>query len=476
VSEGPDIVWIYCDELRADALGCYGHPEFEVHTPHLDRLARMGTRFANSFCNSPICVASRICTLTGLHCERTGVYSNEGAWPKFEMPRQLDTFPQALARAGYQTANFGKIHVNRAMQSAENPAERCFQVNEPAGGGMGFWTHLGDEGVQMIRPPRGGMNGGVYPADEPYPPDAVVRNALAWMQTAESPAFTRISILQPHTPVLPPAAYADLYVDAVPADKLPAIPPGLSLYEKLAGEAFMLDQMDPEQYRLCVAHYYAQVAWIDDQVGLVLADLEKRGRLENTIIVFSADHGNPLGETGGFEKHGFMATVHRVPHLMAWPGTLPADRVDDAITDSLDLGPTLFDLCGVDCPAQFGGRSVVSEPAREAVFSTISHGRPFSKRGPNGGSGVWTGNRGWPRRTCVRTDRWRFERNVLLDGEPPTTTEDVDAFLVDWRADPLEFTNVVAQPEHADVVEHLSQLIDDHIVGSVEVPDRCLQK
>jgi choline-sulfatase len=104
-------MWIYCDELRADALGCHGHAEFDIQKPHLDAFAERGIRFANHFCNSPICVPSRICTLSGRYCEQTGVYSNEGSWPHFRLPELLDTFPPVFARNGYATANVGKIHL-----------------------------------------------------------------------------------------------------------------------------------------------------------------------------------------------------------------------------------------------------------------------------------------------------------------------------------------------------------------------------
>ena len=84
--EKPDIIWIYCDELRTDALACYGHPRLQLRTPNLDRLASSGVRFTNNFCNAPVCVASRYCTLTGLYPEDTGVYNNEGAWSNFRCP------------------------------------------------------------------------------------------------------------------------------------------------------------------------------------------------------------------------------------------------------------------------------------------------------------------------------------------------------------------------------------------------------
>ena len=462
----PNIVWIYCDELRADALGCYGHPELDIRTPNLDRVAKMGVRFDNCFCNSPVCVPSRMSTLTGLYPEDTGVYNNEAAWPHFRLPREFDTLPEALARSGYTTANFGKVHLPPEMQP--------FQVHNPEGGGMGIWQHLGEEAVQMVRSPGGGMNGGVFPAGEPYPPDAVMRNALDWMTDAPWPYLVRMSILQPHTPVLPPAAFADLYVDAM-GGKLPQVPEGVSAFQKRIAEVHGLDRMDPEKFRLACAHYYGQVAWIDTQVGLALDFLESRGELENTVIAFGSDHGNPLGETGHFEKHTFAPSVHRVPFLVCRPGTIPAGQVREDVCEGLDLPRTLFDLAGIESPECFKGRSVFSDPPPEAVYSTIGYGRPNSKMGPNGGRGEWYGGRGWPRRACIRTGRFRLDRNAIID-DNPVAGADVDLFLADVQNDPEEITNIAADPRHAQNVARLSTMIERHTEGGVEVPPECLER
>ena len=111
----PNILWIYCDELRTDALGCYGHDTIHPRTPHIDTLAENGTLFENCLCNSPVCVPSRVSTLTGCYPEDTGVYHNEGAWRGYQMPSKVITFPQVFTENGYVTANFGKWHVPPEM-------------------------------------------------------------------------------------------------------------------------------------------------------------------------------------------------------------------------------------------------------------------------------------------------------------------------------------------------------------------------
>ncbi len=474
MSDTPDIVWIYCDELRTDALGCYGHSRLRLHTPNLDGLADRGVRFTNNFCNAPVCVASRCSTLTGLYPEDTGVYNNEGAWPNFRLPRRLNTFPAEFSKNGYATANFGKLHVAPEMRPGLSSDNDIFQYHDGAGGDMRFWQHLGEETVQMIRAPNGGMQGGVFPDDVPYPPDSVAENALDWIRTADSPFLARISILQPHTPVLPPAKYVRQLDDLDPGLPGP-LPDTLSAFERRVAEVYDVASMPAEELRAARLHYYAQVAWIDAQVGRVVESLERAGRLERTVIVFGSDHGNPIGDTGAFEKLTYTPTVHRVPLMISWPSTIPSGQIRDDICDSLDIGRTFFALAGIDTPEPFKGRDLFADPPPDAIYSTIGYGQSVSKMAPNGGRGEWYGGRGWPRRSCIRTSQFRLDKNVLIDGAQPGP-DDQDIFLADVQADPAELKNLALEPQYADVVRELSGRLDRHCEDSVEVTPEYLQR
>ena len=462
----PNVVWIYCDELRTDALGCYGGAagarRVRLRTPHVDSIAEGGVRFDNCFCNSPVCVSSRVCTLTGLYPEQTGVYHNEAAWPKFVLPRPLLTFPEVFARHGYATADFGKLHLPPEMQP--------WQHRRPEGGGMRpLFDIVGREGPDIITSGRvRSYIGGRFPAGVAYPPEQLTRNALAWLARAERPFLARLSYVQPHTPVYPPPPFDALYAPeefGEPAMEAPAA----SAFERRFAEVVGAEVLTGEQVRRAQACYYGLVAWVDSQVGRVLEFLHDSGRDRDTIVVFGADHGASLGEGGCYAKHIFAPQVHRVPRLIACPALLPAGSVRTDICESLDLARTLFGLCGIDPPEPFGGRDLFADEAPEAVYATIGFGLPDSRAFPNCGAGTYVGGRGWPRRACVRTRRLRLDRTVRIDGRAPRP-EERDVFFADVQADADERTNRADEPALRELRERLEALIDAHVAGCVE-PD-----
>ncbi|MEM7130216.1 MAG: sulfatase-like hydrolase/transferase [Chloroflexota bacterium] len=473
----PNILWIYCDELRSDALGCYGNPYATMQTPHIDSIAEQGVLFENSFCNSPVCVASRSSILTGLYPEQTGVYHNEAVWPNYRFDEthfgeQCNkaipiTFPEVFAQQGYTTANFGKVHVPAALRS---------WIHSDVSGSnmMDFYHDIDPADLKPILAPGPPLViGGVYPGDRSYPADVVTNNTLAWLENVDGPWLTRVSYLQPHTPVFPPAPLDKLYQEGNFPDTI-ADGSGLSRFEQSFGDVIGTRGLSPQAIFQSQIQYYGLVAWIDLQVGKLLEYLQQRNQLENTIIVFGADHGASLGECGRYQKQTFAPESHRVPRIISWPGTLPKGEQRSELCQSMDLARTLSGLTGVELPEQFQGRDLFSTPASEAIYSTIGYGFASSRPFPNLGFGNFVdagGNEhGWPRRACVRTDRYRLDKNVRLNGEA-VAPELEDIFLADAQADPSENTNLADQPEYAEMVARLSKTLDDHVANSVEVPE-----
>jgi len=456
----PNIVWLYCDELRTDALGCYGHPDIDPLTPHIDTLALNGTVFDNNFCNAPVCVPSRVSTLTGRYPEQTGVYNNEGAWQGYRMPTEVVTFPQVFAEHGYVTANFGKWHVPPEMNR--------WDVCEREGASMGDLLDIVGRDDPSVIAPEGVRTylGGAFPAEEDYPHTVLVDRALEWMDQAESPFLLRISFLEPHTPVFPPPPFDALYDPAQFRDHFTA-PERQNSFERRFAEVIDAGNFSPEEIQRAQAYYYGLVAWVDDQVGRVLAHLKNAGLMEDTIVVFGADHGAALGEGGCWAKHTFAPQVHRVPRLIQWAGTLPGGLRRRDLAQSLDLARTLFDLCGIDAPASFQGRSLFAADPPEAVYATLGFGDRASRAFPNLGAGAYAEDAGWPRRACIRTQDYRLDKNVRLNGREPTPDEE-HVMLVDVRTDPAEIHNLAGKPAYQEIQAELEAKLDAHVAGAVE--------
>ncbi|SFZ81230.1 choline-sulfatase [Devosia enhydra] len=460
----PNILWLFADELRAPALGCYGEAWAPVHTPHLDSLAARGVRFTNAYCNSPACVPSRLSMLTANLPERTGVYSNEGSWRSYPLPHILPTFPQHFAAAGYRVASIGKSHHHAAYHP--------WPEDNGEGSSMhGFGLDTNPKALEPIVP--AGIPspvGGVFPSDKPYPPEAVTWNATRWLDAhaGEEPFFLRVSWLQPHTPVLPPAHYRRMYRPSDwPGHNLPAFEGSVyeeAFAEMVGGRAFSHEQMQQAQ-----ADYHALTTWVDAQVGLVLGMLKLRGLLENTIVLFTADHGASLGENGLFAKVVHARQSQRVPLIVSWPGHLPEGEVRCDLAQGLDLARTFCGFAGLAPDDSFAGRDLFADPEPDAIWSTLGSGASGSRASSAANNGLWRNGGGWPRRTCIRTARYRFDMNVRQDGAAIAPAEE-DPFLADTLADPLEQHNLAADPAHAGLIAEFRARVLAHAATAIE-PD-----
>lgn len=456
----PNVLWILADELRADALGCQGGAAAPVWTPHIDGLAAAGVHFRNHFCNSPACVPSRTSMLTATHPVENGIHANEGAWRSFPLPLRLDTFPEAFARAGYRTASIGKSHVPAAY--------RPWMEENHEGGGMHVFGLDRDPSELEPIVPEGIPSpvAGVFPDRRFFPPEAVTINALRWLDAAEAePFLLRVSYLQPHTPVLPPARFRRLHrAQDWPGHNLPR--GHGSAYEEAFAEMVGGRGLSHREMQRAQADYHALVTWLDAQVGLLLAWLALRRMRERTIVVLDSDHGASLGENGLLGKVVFGPQSHRTPRIVAWPGTL-APAVRDDLAQNLDLAHTLCALCDVPPAPTFGGRDLFAEPPPDAIFATVGNGAQGSRASSAANKGSWRDGAGWPRRGCVRTDRYRLDMNIRQDGHA-VRPEEEDVFLADWRVDPCELVDLADDPARADVLADLRSRLLAHAAGSVE--------
>lgn len=465
MTDRPNIVWIMGDEFRTDALSCYGTPFPGVVTPNIDRIAAAGVRFAECYCNSPICVPARTSFMTATLPETNGVYGNEGSWASFPWDRDLVTLPEVFAAAGYRTVNFGKTHLPVAL--------RAWETDVHDGADLGNFYDGTDpalRGDEIYTPTLKAAIGGTFRGPAEFPGVRVTRNAVRWLRdeaAGAGPFLLGVGYLQPHSPVLPPPPYAGLY-DALPwPGGMGAQPPG-SAYERAFAEALRTDALSPAEFRRVHADYHALVRWLDDQVGAVLDALEASGLAGNTIVVLEADHGVSLGERGRLQKHTFFPEVHRIPRLISWPGRLPAGQVRADLAQSLDLARTLCGLADVAPAETFGGRDLFGpEPPPEAIFATIGFGERESRALPNQVVGTWSDGTGWPRRSCIRTARFRLDMTVRRNGMPVPPAEE-DPYLADRALDPFETVNRAGDPLYAETLATLRGALRAHAAAAHE--------
>ena len=363
MSGRPNILFIMCDQLRADALGCTGN---WVMTPNIDRIAREGVRFSNCVTNSPVCLPARISLALGRYPHNTGVWDN----CPYELPEGTPTWMAAIRAAGYRTSLFGKSALHR-----RGPDIRKFEyvlnsyglddVDEIRGPRASAetichmtarWDSLGLlEAFKKDIQERKGKNKtlvrpSVLPLVEYY--DVYVgqqaKNYLHNYNRAE-PWFCWVSFAGPHEPWDTPEPYASMYR----SEKMP--PPHKRPPLRNKGPKGELDERfaeAPEEVdnaRELRASYAGKVSLIDNQIGEVLKEVEKRGELDRTMVLFTADHGEMNGDYGLIHKSNFLDPAVRIPLIVSGPGiknSPRAGKILDHPVELFDVGPTLTDLAG----------------------------------------------------------------------------------------------------------------------------------
>lgn len=429
----PNILIYFLDELRADALGCYGHPF--VRTPAIDRIAAAGMRFDRGFSSCPLCMPARNTLFTGLYAPEHGVTCNA-------LPADLETryaerpplyaFGQILRAAGYERiVDVGKHHtgLDRSISgfTEEVPFRRnCGPASPPAG--------VDPEQNDLVRIPGQAPNtiiAGTHPGDgSDYEPAALVDAALPALdrlQAAGEPWVMRASFVAPHTPVLAPEPYHSMYTDEV-ADWTPPEAPLATrtdvLHEWRQARGF--DRLSPAELRHCRQTYYGLVSFVDAQIARLEDHLQARGLDENLLTIFVADHGNSIGDHGLQVKGPYdTADIARVPLVVRWPGRV-APGVHEGFAQLEDLMPTLADLLGVKPAAPLSGVSL----------RPVLEGDPTPVRDCAYGAATWPHcNVAAGRRESLRTVQWLYTRYP----------DRAERELFDLEADPAETRNVAAE-------------------------------
>lgn len=430
-----NVLFLISDDLTATALSCYGNTLCQ--TPNIDRLAARGTRYTRAFCNATYCGPSRASFLSGYYPHATGVLGYTSPRPEIG---DRATWPQHFKGAGYYTARVSKIYhmgvpggIEEGGDGADDPASWTERFNSPGpewkAPGKGETLENNPDGKKPV------VGGNTFVVVEAEGDDLVhsdgktaAKGVELIEQHADEPFFLAVGFVRPHVPFVSPSKY---YEPFLPYDKLPLPPKVPGDWDDIpkAGINYKTSvnmKMDIRRQKKAVGGYYAAVSFLDAQVGKVLDALERSGQADNTIVIFTSDHGYHLGEHDFWAKVSLRDESSMVPLIISVPGKEPA--VCDSLVELIDLYPTIANLCGLEAQTRLQGLDIsktLDDPThavREAVFCVSPSNKGF----------------------LLRTDRWAY----LQYGED--ASQGVELF--DMERDPKQFTNLAEEPAYAETV------------------------
>lgn len=456
----PNVLFIAVDDLRCD-VGAFGVAY--AKTPQLDAFARTARVFTHHYVQAPTCGASRCALMRGkyptmaAHLSNDGIRRTHSEWGERSLPA-------VFREAGYRTLAVGKLTHYPGGRTGKNWSEgpeelpdawdRAWIPDGPWKNAQAIMHGYAD-GVARApgkSPPWQSHDG----PDESYPDAWVAADAvktLGELAAQDEPWFFGVGFFKPHLPFAAPQHWFDLHAAGVPdlnpeAALKPSWPSGWhgsGEFRGNYGHAGKDPDQDADYARLMRRAYAASVSYMDAQVGRVLDELHRLGLDDDTIVVVWGDHGFLLGEHAIWGKHCLFEQAVRSPLMIRHPGMQQPGRASQATVETVDLFPTLVDLCGLQAPESLDGLSLrphLKEPDAPSAKPAL---------------GFWTGGQ-----STIRTERWRLIAHPSKDAEAPQVE------LFDYETDPEETRNHAA--EHPDVVADLLARLNDGPSGSVGEP------
>jgi len=459
----PNIIVITSDQQRYGTLGATGNDI--VSTPKLDALAARGVLFSHAYAQNPVCIPSRACLHTGRYIHQHGVQYMEAEIDTTPaLPPWEKTFMERLQEAGYVTGAVGKIHM---MQP------KGYDEMSLVGGKGSRWTQseglpIGPGPLHFVNPTYRGPNyrdwlearhpGGyekiyeqrrqpeyrqnmtaiinVLPEEE-YVDYWIASEAIDFLKRRESsqPFFLWAGFCGPHGPFDPPRRYAEMY----PIDEMP-LPETYRETRRFSLEDTIL-------IRRCIAYYYAMITFIDDMIERIQTTLDENDQAENTIIIYTSDHGDMLGDMGKMGKGNFLEWVIRIPTIIAVPPRFEqVTHRFDGLVETMSVAPTTLDYAGIKRPPEM----------------TANSWRPIVETGEGGEESVlceYVSNDRKLKGKCIRTDRYKFVTWGRSVGE-----------LYDLLEDPLEQNNLYGNPDYISLRDEMKDILLEKLSESGTPP------
>ncbi len=456
MSQRPNIVFILTDQQRLDTIAANGFDH--MITPNIDKLVQRGATFENMYVTAPSCAPSRASLFSGTYPHTNGVFRNDEPWNY--------CWVKDLAKAGYRCVNVGKMHTMPIEASFGFHERHVVENKDRDHPGLPFYLDNWDKALHARgahkpsrvsyakRPDYNERLGAfVWDQDEDLHPDVFVGETACWWlerYPGKEPFFLQIGMPGPHPPYDPTQPYLDQYLDRelpepildYDLDSQPAPLRALRQNHMARGHDAVVHLAEPsrEQLHRQRAHYYANVTMIDTQVGHIVDALEARGVLDNTLIIFTSDHGDCLNDHGHSQKWNMYEQSVHVPAVICWPGKIREGQRIAELVSLMDFAPTILQAADVPVPDWMEARSLADllfqaeAPERDRVFAEHAD------------DAILTGTQFM---TMIREDRWKLVH--FIDCE--------DGQLFDLVDDPGERVNLWADLEHQEVRRRLIEEI-----------------
>jgi arylsulfatase A-like enzyme len=447
-------LFIAVDDLRPE-LGCYGAPL--VQSPNIDRLAAQGLTFNRAYCQQALCSPSRSSLLTGRRPDTTKVYNLETHF-RAALP-DIITLPQLFKQNGYHSQSFGKIYHGSNLDDTPSWSAPSWKSRKPNYGPEGQKIYNArvaerkDQGL-TARWREDGIKGPAWEApdvaDHALPDGDIADQAIATLRAKRgAPFFVAVGFLRPHLPFVAPKKYWDLYDPKkfqLAKNPFPPInSPDFALHNwgELRGYTGMpaTGPISDEQARQMIHGYHASVSYVDAQIGKLLSELDRLQLRDRTVVILWGDHGWQLGEHGQWCKHTNFEEATRAPLIISVPGQKTAGRKTDALVEFVDIYPSLAEICGLPQPEGLEGISfnpLLENPARPWKSAAFSQ---YPRAVPGEGRAM-----GYSMRTArYRLTEWSIKGKDFRRYE-----------LYDYQNDPAGNVNLAEQPEHAAVLQELT--------------------
>ena len=421
----PNIIFYFSDQQRADSAGCY-EQKLPV-TPNLDSMAQEGTLFENAFTCQPVCGPMRACLQSGVYASQNGCYRNDIA-----LPLDCKTIAHYLKESGYDTAYIGKWH----LASDKNNNYKTKAVPEERRGGYDYWR-----ASDILEFTSHGYNGYIYDENsnrldfKGYRADRINDYAIEYIKNIkhEKPFFMFVSQLEPHHQndrlrfEAPKGASKNFRNYETPGD-----------LEGTLGD-----------WRIMYPSYLACCNRVDKNFGELIKTLKDEGLYENTVVIYTSDHGCHF-RTRNFEyKRSCHEGSTRVPLVITGGAFTGGGKVSDLVS-LIDLPATVLDIAGIEVPEHFEGKSLCDLKGHESVFMQISE----SQIG-----------------RAVRTDRWKYSVSAK-NADSAFADKYTEDFLYDLDADPHEKNNLIADPAYKEIKAELREILLEYMK---KINEPCLE-